>query len=195
MTHNNNSVQRTAPIPIAPKPPRPEPVSHRQDSLRRFEVGPASLQTRASTDSVSASAPAPSNTQSLPPCRACRYTGTRCIPSEDDDGCMSCQVNAAECSLSSSPQSRKRKPNGDPYHEISGKRRFVICDCFTQSPFVTPSAIPPFSSLSSTHTCMLSFRSPSKIPGSILLYSSSTRVEFPRWAIPACMRETSWLDG
>ena len=39
---------------------------------------------------------------------------------------MSCQVNAAECSLSSSPQSRKRKLNGDHSHEISGKRRFVF---------------------------------------------------------------------
>lgn len=124
MAHNNNSVQRTAPIPIAPKPlaPRPEPATHRQpESFRRFEIGPSSLHTR---DSVSASAPTPSNGQSLPPCRACRYAGTRCIPSEDDEGCISCQVNAADCSLSSSPQSRKRKLNGDN-SEISGKKRFV----------------------------------------------------------------------
>lgn len=124
MTHNNNSVQRTAPIPIAPKPlaPRPEPATHRQpESLRRFEIGPSSLHAR---DSVSASAPTPSNGQSLPPCRACRYAGTRCIPSEDEEGCISCQVNAADCSLSSSPQSRKRKLNGDT-PEISGKKRFV----------------------------------------------------------------------
>lgn len=157
MTHNNISVQRTAPIPIAPKPPRPEPATHRQDSLRRFEIGPASLQTRGSTDSVSASAPAFGNSQTLPPCRACRYAGTRCIPSEDDDGCMSCQVNAAECSLSSSPQSRKRKLNGEPSHEISGKRRFVFGNPLTQSPLSTrllrllapcmSSCLPPISCL------------------------------------------------
>lgn len=127
MAHNN-SVQRTAPIPIAPKPPRPEPATSRQDSLRRFEIGPASLHARGATDSVSVSAPSAYNGQSIPPCRACRYSGSRCIPSEDDDGCMSCQVNAAECSLSSSssPQSRKRKLEGQQHsHEISGKRRFV----------------------------------------------------------------------
>ncbi|KAI6784232.1 Transcriptional activator protein-like protein [Emericellopsis cladophorae] len=127
MTHNNNpSVQRTAPIPIAPKPPRPEPAAHRHpNSFRRFEIGPPSLQGR---DAVSVSAPAnPSHggAASLPPCRACASTSSRCIPSEDDEGCISCQVNAAECSLlssaQSSPQTRKRKLNGHR-SEISIKR-------------------------------------------------------------------------
>jgi hypothetical protein len=128
MAHINNAVQRTAPIPIAPKPlaPRPEPATHRQpESFRRFEIGPSSLHAR---DSVSASAPTPSNGQSLPPCRACRYAGSRCIPSEDDQGCISCQVNADDCSLSSSPQSRKRKLNGDTA-EVIGKKRFVTLIC------------------------------------------------------------------
>lgn len=156
MAHNNYSVQRTAPIPIAPKPPRPEPTSAtHKDSLRRFEIGPSSLQTRGSTDSVSASAPTPSSGQSLPPCRACRYAGTRCIPSEDDEGCKSCQASAAECSLSSSPQFRKRRLNGALSHEIRGKRRFVSHVCIFIWRFLYP--IP----LTGGSYTILSLRSPS----------------------------------
>jgi hypothetical protein len=126
-----NSVQRTAPIPIAPKPPRIETATQRQDSLRRFEIGSGSLHARAPTDSASAPASsAPINGQSVPPCQACQYSGTRCILSEDDETCMPCQVNATECSLSSStssPQSRKRRINGtDTPLEMIGKRRLVF---------------------------------------------------------------------
>ncbi|CAH0052712.1 unnamed protein product [Clonostachys solani] len=122
-----NTVQRTAPIPIAPKPPRIETAAQRQDNLRRFEIGSGSLHARASTDSASAPASsAPINGQSVPPCQACQYSGTRCILSEDDETCMPCQVNATECSLSSStssPQSRKRRINGtDTPLEMIGKR-------------------------------------------------------------------------
>lgn len=151
MTHNNNSVQRTAPIPIAPKPlaPRPDSAAHRQpESFRRFEIGPSSLHAR---DSVSASAPTPSNGQSLPPCRACRYAGTRCIPSEDDEGCISCQVNAADCSLSSSPQSRKRKLNGDT-PEISDKKRSVTL--LFPYPTATPWPMHTLSSLPHLHSSL-----------------------------------------
>ncbi|CAI6097885.1 hypothetical protein V2G26_009101 [Clonostachys chloroleuca] len=122
-----NTVQRTAPIPIAPKPPRIETATQRQDSLRRFEIGSGSLHARAPTDSASAPASSASiNGQSVPPCQACQYSGTRCILSEDDETCMPCQVNATECSLSSStssPQSRKRRINGtDTPLEMIGKR-------------------------------------------------------------------------
>lgn len=133
MSNNNYpSTQRTAPIPIAPKPPRLDPAINRNDSLRRFEIGPA-----RSVDAISVSASAPINGQSVPPCRACRYSGTRCIPSEDDDGCTHCQINGADCSLSStasSPQSRKRKLNGaHSSHDIIGKRRFVLSPLFILS--------------------------------------------------------------
>lgn len=127
MTHNSTIVPRTAPIPIAPKPPRPEPARY-QESPRRFEIGSVGLHPRVATDSSSVSASAPASSQPLPPCRACVDARTKCIPSEDDDGCISCQVNATDCSLSSStssPGSRKRKLNGGISHEISGKRRSV----------------------------------------------------------------------
>lgn len=68
------------------------------------------------------------------PCQACRSAGTRCIMS-DDDGCISCQVSGADCSLvAASPQSRKRKLNGELADDI-GKRRSV------------------FASLPSSHAC------------------------------------------
>ncbi|KAK5987829.1 Transcriptional activator protein DAL81 [Cladobotryum mycophilum] len=110
-------VQRTAPIAIAPKPPRPEPLPRRQNSSHRFEIGPGSLHGRGSVDSASFTASA------IPPCQACRFSGTRCTTSEDDDGCMPCQVNGAECSLASpSPQTRKRKLNGGDCADDSCKR-------------------------------------------------------------------------
>jgi hypothetical protein len=130
MAQNNTTVSRTAPIPIAPKPPRPELATH-QDSPRRFEIGSVGLHTtsRSSVESAAVLCSVPTSTQPVPPCRACQYSGTRCILSEDDDGCVPCQVNATDCSLSSpslSPGSRKRKLDGGlPSREISGKRRFV----------------------------------------------------------------------
>lgn len=127
MAYNGIAVSRTAPIPIAPKPPRPEPAKY-QESPRRFEIGSVGLHPRVSTDSPSVSASAPASCQPVPPCRACQHSRSRCIPSEDDDGCIPCQVNATDCSLSSStpsPGSRKRKLNGR-VHEISTKRRFVL---------------------------------------------------------------------
>lgn len=129
-------IQRTAPIAIAPKPPRPEPLPlpRRQNSSHRFEIGPASLHGRGSVDSASFPA--------APPCQACRFSGTKCTVAEDDDGCMPCQLNGTECSLvSSSPQTRKRKLNGDSADE-SVKRGSVLpcclcsCFCFLFSPLV-----------------------------------------------------------
>lgn len=107
------AVQRTAPIAIAPKPPRPEPSAYRQDSFHRLEMG----------QGVASSAPtkgASINNSSVPPCLSCRYSRVNCMMAHDDDGCVQCQVNGSECSLSSSPQSRKRKL-GEP-DDIIGKR-------------------------------------------------------------------------
>ena len=119
-------VQRTAPIAIAPKPPRPEPAANRTDSFQRFELG-SSLHARSSaTGSVSRSASASLNGASVPPCYSCRDAGTRCTmsSSDDDEGCIPCQVNGCECSLttSTSPQSRKRKLNGEQIDNSIGKR-------------------------------------------------------------------------
>ncbi|KAI8686204.1 hypothetical protein NCS55_00295000 [Fusarium keratoplasticum] len=94
-------VQRTAPIAIAPKPPRPEP-SYRQDSFHRLEVGHGA----ASSAPVEGSS---FNGSPIPPCLACRYSRTSCIMNDDDDGCAQCQAAGSECSLACSPQSRKRK--------------------------------------------------------------------------------------
>lgn len=168
MSHGTNPVQRTAPIPIAPKPPRPDPAPQRQgqDSFRRFEIGPPSLPaTRGSTERVSASAPSSSNTRSQPPCEACHHSSSRCIPSEDDDGCMSCQVNAAECSLSSSPQTRKRKLNGESSINLAGKRRFVPFSI--SDSLVSDLDRLPLSALLALGRCLIStrtFLSPQRVP-------------------------------
>ncbi|KAL4729297.1 Fungal specific transcription factor [Fusarium chlamydosporum] len=108
-------VQRTAPIAIAPKPPRPEPSPYRQDSFHRLEMG----------HGVASSAPVEGssfNASSIPPCLSCRYSRVNCILNDDDDGCIQCQAAGSECSLSSSPQSRKRKLHGDASEDITGKR-------------------------------------------------------------------------
>lgn len=126
-------IQRTAPIAIAPKPPRPEPLPlpRRQNSSHRFEIGPASLHGRGSIDSGSFPGAA------APPCQACRFSGTRCTVAEDDDGCMPCQLNGTECSLvSPSPQTRKRKLNGDSADE-SVKRGSVLSLLLCLLPCVT----------------------------------------------------------
>lgn len=121
----NHPVQRTAPIAIAPKPPRPEPAVGRTDSFQRLELG-SLLGRSPAIGSVSRSASASLNGASVPPCHACRHAGTRCTmsSSDDDEGCVPCQVNGCECSLvtSTSPQSRKRKLNGEHTDDFIGKR-------------------------------------------------------------------------
>ncbi|KAK2603517.1 Fungal specific transcription factor [Conoideocrella luteorostrata] len=118
---NNSSVQRTAPIAIAPKPPRRDPTPQRQDSLNKFEIGPASVQTGASVESYSLGGSASA------PCQACRFSGIKCVVSDDEDDCAACQANGSECSFLSSslasPQSRKRKINGVPTREVSFSKR------------------------------------------------------------------------
>ncbi|KAK9440739.1 Transcriptional activator protein DAL81 [Metarhizium brunneum] len=117
----HNSVQRTAPIAIAPKPPRRDPAPQRQDSLCKFEIGPSSVQTGASIESSSLAG------STFAPCQTCRFSGTKCVLSDSEDGCAACQANGSECSFLSSslasPQSRKRKMNGVLAREASfGKR-------------------------------------------------------------------------
>ncbi|OAA51700.1 transcription factor TamA [Metarhizium rileyi] len=117
----HNSVQRTAPIPIAPKPPRREPTPQRQDNLHKFEIGPSSVQTGASVES----SPVAGSTLAL--CQTCRFPGTKCVLSDDEDGYSACHGNGSECSFLSnslaSPQSRKRKMNGVPFPEANISKR------------------------------------------------------------------------
>jgi hypothetical protein len=136
----HTSVQRTAPIAIAPKPPRPEPATFRQDSFHRFEIGPGSLHARGSVESPSMIG------SSLPSCQACRFAGIRCTMNDEEDMCSQCQVNGSECSLSSSPASRKRKLNGDSLHDAAGKRRFVFPCPFLLS-LTQPWFLPPTQAL------------------------------------------------
>lgn len=146
-------IQRTAPIAIAPKPPRPEPLPlpRRQNSSHRFEIGPASLHGRGSIDSGSFPGAA------VPPCQACRFSGSRCTVAEDDDGCMPCQLNGTECSLvSPSPQTRKRKLNGDSADE-SVKRGSVLM-LYLSSAFALP-CLTLFCFSSPVPDCLASTRS------------------------------------
>lgn len=116
------SVQRTAPIAIAPKPPRLEPASYRQDSFHRLEMSQGSLPATSSASTE----PASFNGSPVPPCLACRYSRANCVMSDDEDGCVPCQVTGSECSLVCSPRSRKRKLHGDAASDdVIGKRRSV----------------------------------------------------------------------
>ncbi len=63
----------------------------------------------------------PLNGHSPVPCEACQRRKVKCVMGDDDDSCISCQVNSVDCSLVDSPQSRKRKLNGD--HEENRSKR------------------------------------------------------------------------
>ncbi|KAG5978893.1 hypothetical protein E4U55_005805 [Claviceps digitariae] len=116
----NTSVQRTAPIAIAPKPSRRDPTPQRQDSVSRFEIGPSSIQTVASIETTSLAA-------STVSCQSCQSSVTKCVVDDDEDSCTACQANGSECSFLSgalpSPHSRKRKLNGLAHCEASPSKR------------------------------------------------------------------------
>ncbi|KAK4190857.1 fungal-specific transcription factor domain-containing protein [Podospora australis] len=95
------AVPRTAPIAIAPKPPRFAPSRQGSIQLDSFRSG------IDSPDSGSVSG------HSSPPCEACLRRRSDCVMSEDDDNCVACQYSGTECSLVDSPLQRKRKLNGD----------------------------------------------------------------------------------
>lgn len=100
-----SAVLRTAPIAIAPKPPRFPPS--RQGSLNYFDSYSSRRTGFDSPDSDSV------NGHSSPPCDACLRRRLECVMSDDEEGCVGCQVSGNECSLVESPQPRKRKLNGD----------------------------------------------------------------------------------
>jgi hypothetical protein len=104
------AVPRTAPIAIAPKPPRFPPSRQSSIHLDSFRSGFDS----PDSDSVSGF--------SAPPCEACVNRRTDCAMGEDEESCVACLVAGTECSLIDSPAPRKRKLNGD-LETSSSKRR------------------------------------------------------------------------
>ncbi|KAL1864522.1 hypothetical protein VTK73DRAFT_5799 [Phialemonium thermophilum] len=110
-----SAVPRTAPIAIAPKPPRFPPSrqgSINLDSYRDVRSG------FNSPDSDS-----PLTGRSPLPCEACQLRRIKCVMSDDDeDACVSCQINGTGCSLLDSPQHRKRKLNGVNVQDGRSKR-------------------------------------------------------------------------
>ncbi|KAK4171846.1 fungal-specific transcription factor domain-containing protein [Triangularia setosa] len=110
------AVPRTAPIAIAPKPPRFPPS--RQGSVHHFD----STSYRSGFNSPDSGSVQSTNT---PPCEACRSRRSDCVMSEDtDEHCVACQYSGTECSLVDSPPGvRKRKLNGvDSAEEGRSKR-------------------------------------------------------------------------
>ncbi|KAK3381525.1 fungal-specific transcription factor domain-containing protein [Podospora didyma] len=100
-----SAVPRTAPIAIAPKPPRFPPS--RQGSLH-LDPYPGLRNGIDSPDSDS-----PNGLSAAGPCESCLRNRMRdCVMSDDDESCIACLVSGAECSLAESPPPRKRKLNG-----------------------------------------------------------------------------------
>ncbi|KAK1759533.1 fungal-specific transcription factor domain-containing protein [Echria macrotheca] len=100
-----SAVPRTAPIAIAPKPPRFPPS--RQGSINLDPYYPGLRNGFDSPDSDSI------NGHPTPPCEACLRRRLDCVMSDDEEACVGCQVSGTECSLVDSPPPRKRKLNGD----------------------------------------------------------------------------------
>ncbi|OTB03685.1 hypothetical protein M426DRAFT_174992 [Hypoxylon sp. CI-4A] len=109
---NISSMPRTAPIAIAPKP------------SQLFSIRPhtheASLNSMNSNDSTDSDSAVSGGGIS---CESCLRRRLKCIAGDEDESCISCQLNALPCSLSQSPQPRKRKLARDSTEESNGKFR------------------------------------------------------------------------
>ncbi|XWW98810.1 hypothetical protein V2A60_006813 [Cordyceps javanica] len=118
------------------KPSVPINISHRRPSAQatpsgshrphqnRFELGPPSLQDRSGFETIAESSSAAAMT-----CQTCQQFGFRCVTRDDTDSCTPCVDAGAECSLLTlSPQSRKRKQQGEPFAEGTVKRGFSTSD-------------------------------------------------------------------
>lgn len=119
-----SAVPRTAPIAIAPKPSRF--AQSRQGSINLDSYRGGSLHSASGFDSPDSDySPLPGNPSV--PCEGCQQRRIKCVMTEDDDSCITCQVNGAECSLAiESQHQRKRKLNGGDYQGDEGshsKRR------------------------------------------------------------------------
>ncbi|KAK0641191.1 fungal-specific transcription factor domain-containing protein [Cercophora newfieldiana] len=108
-----SAVLRTAPIAIAPKPPRFPPS--RQNSINHFDSYSSSSRRNGfdSPDSDSV------NGHPTPPCDYCFRRRLECVMSDDDESCVGCQASGTDCSLVESPPPRKRKLNGDVEDSLS----------------------------------------------------------------------------
>ncbi|KAI0477245.1 fungal-specific transcription factor domain-containing protein [Xylariaceae sp. FL0804] len=116
---NPSAVPRTVPIAIAPKPSHHSPPgrSHHSDRVCRSDAHMSSMNGHDSADSDSVSSATGS------PCEPCFLRRTRCVASDDGEGCLSCLSSGIECPLGRSPQPRKRKlarDSGDENHELRG---------------------------------------------------------------------------
>lgn len=110
-----SAVPRTAPIAIAPKPPKFPPSRQGSINLDSYRDG------RSGFDSPDSDSPLYGKSV---PCEACMLRRIPCVMSDDDDdSCISCQNNGAECSLAESPQARKRKLNNGNVAGSRSKRR------------------------------------------------------------------------
>ncbi|TQV97435.1 nitrogen regulatory protein OTam [Cordyceps javanica] len=118
------------------KPSVPININHRRPSAQatpsgshrphqnRFELGPPSLQDRSGFETIAESSSAAAMT-----CQTCQQFGFRCVTRDDTDSCTPCVDAGAECSLLTlSPQSRKRKQQGEPFAEGTVKRGFSTSD-------------------------------------------------------------------
>jgi hypothetical protein len=144
-----SAVPRTAPIAIAPKPSSSRfGIPSRQNSLINVDTyRPGSLRNNG-LDSPDSDSPPPSHgSHPVIPCEACRRRRIKCVMSDgdDDDSCISCQINGAECSLVTEGQyyQRKRKLNGADYYgdqSRSGSKRRYECPEPPQFFFYPPHA-------------------------------------------------------
>ncbi|KAI1363400.1 fungal-specific transcription factor domain-containing protein [Xylaria arbuscula] len=114
---NPGLVPRTAPITIAPK------ASHQNSSLpfrhshaNKEDAYMGSMTGNDSADSDSALS------GTVTPCESCALRGSKCVVSEDEERCVSCQTRGIECSLCQSPPPRKRKLARDLADESNGHR-------------------------------------------------------------------------
>lgn len=117
-----SAVPRTAPIAIAPKPSRF--AQSRQGSINIDSYRGGSL--RSGLDSPDSDY-SPLTGNPTVPCEGCQRRRIKCVMTEEDDSCITCQVNGIECSLAvESQQQRKRKLNSGNYQGDDGshsKRR------------------------------------------------------------------------
>jgi hypothetical protein len=101
-----SAVPRTAPIAIAPKPSRF--AQSRQGSINIDSYRGGSLRSGLDSPDSDSSPPVP--------CEGCQRRRIKCVMSEDEDSCITCQVSGADCSLAvDGQQQRKRKLNGGDY--------------------------------------------------------------------------------
>lgn len=109
-----SAIPRTAPIAIAPKPPRFPPS--RQGSIHHLDSYSGFRNGIDSPDSESL------NGRPQTPCEACHRRRLDCVMSDEEEGCVACNVNGMECSLIESPPPRKRKLDGDAEDSHSKRR-------------------------------------------------------------------------